>query len=134
MAKSKNSRKSNGSGSIYFDEKWNKWYAEIQWSDKSGERHRKKFSGIKQTVVKNKLEEFKKQLIIANGNMAQTDVTFKEFADYWMQSVLKNELKPSSFNRKEVTLEYQVYPYLGGIPMNQISHYDVQDMGRFTYL
>ena len=62
MSKKNKSRNSNGSGSIYFDEKRNKWYAEIQWSDKNGEKHRKKFSGQKKTIVKNKLDEFKKTI------------------------------------------------------------------------
>lgn len=128
MAKSNNGRKSNGSGSIFYDEKGEKWVAEIQWSDKSGKKNVKKFSGKKQSIVKNKLEDFKKQLLISNGNMKQNDVTFKEFGDYWMESILKNQLKRSSYNRKEITLEYQVYPYIGNIPMNQITHFDVQDM------
>ncbi len=42
--------------------------------------------------------------------------------------VLRNKLKPTSYARKEVTLENQVYHYLGGIPINQITHFDIQNM------
>lgn len=45
-----------------------------------------------------------------------------------MNSVLKNKLKPSSYNRKQVTLENQVHPFLGTIPINKITHSDIQDM------
>ena len=128
MERSK-SRKSNGSGSIYFDEKRERWCAEIQWSDNNGQKHRKKFSGAKKTIVKNKLDEFKRELTIANGNLStDSDVTFQEFAKYWLESVLKHQLKPTSYRRKEVTLEHQVYPFLGNTPINQITHSDVQDM------
>lgn len=122
-------RKSNGAGSIYYDEKRNKWCAEIQWSDSNGNKHRKKFSGQKKTIVKNKLEAFKRELIISNGNMtSNNDITFQEFAEYWLGSILKNKLKPTSYTRKQVTLENQVYPYLGNTPITQITHFDVQDM------
>ncbi len=53
------SRKDNGQGSMYFDEKSGYWYAEIHWTDSSNGKHRKKFSGKTKTVVKKKLEEFK---------------------------------------------------------------------------
>lgn len=128
MNKESKVRKSNGSGSIYFDEKKGKWYAEIQWCDKNGEKHRKKFSSSKKTIVKNKLEEFKRQLTISRGNLSSDDIIFQEFANYWLTEILKNKLKPTSFTRKEVTLENQVYPFLGGIPINQITHFDIQNM------
>lgn len=128
MAKQKSGRKENGSGSIYFDNGKNKWFAEIRWKDKSGEIHRKRFSDKKQTVVKFKLENFKRQLIISDGNIKNSDVTFKEFSERWMNDILKKQLKPTSYNRKEVTLEHQVYPYIGSTPINQITHTDIQKM------
>lgn len=128
MNKTKDTRKSNGSGSIYYDEKRERWIGEIQWNDKKGEKHRKRFANKKQSVVKNKLKEFKRELAIANGNISSEDITFKEFADYWLSSVLKNKLKPTSYTRKEVTLINQVYPYIGNIPITQITHFDIQNM------
>ena len=128
MSKIVKGRNSNGSGSIYFNESRGKWYAEIQWMDKNGEKHRKKFSDSKKTVVKNKLEEFKRKLIVSNGDVSTSTITFQEYADNWLTSILKHKLKPTSYTRKEVTLENQVYPHIGAIPINQITHSDVQDM------
>jgi len=128
MKKENRTRKSNGSGSIYFDEKGKKWLAEIQWTDKNGEKHRKKFSGQKQVVVKNKLEEFKKQLILSSGNISADSITFEEYADYWLRSELSGQLKPSSLMRKEVTLRNQVYPYIGNITMGNITRFDLNEM------
>lgn len=128
MNKNTTGRKSDGEGTIYFDAKEGRWHSEIQWSDKRGEKHRKKFSGKKKTIVKNKLEEFKKQLLITEGDIKKNDISFEDFSNHWMNSVLKNKLKPSSYNRKQVTLENQVYPFLGTIPINKITHSDVQDM------
>lgn len=126
-------RKSNGDGSIYYDEKNSKYYAEIKWTDRNGEKHRKKFSNARKNVVKNKLEEFKRQLLISSGNLSATDVTFEEFATNWLNTTLKYKLKPTSLNRKEVTLVNQVYPHIGNIPINQITHADIQDMVDALY-
>lgn len=41
MSKENKSGKTNGSGSIYYDDKQMRWCAEIQWTDKEGEKHRK---------------------------------------------------------------------------------------------
>lgn len=125
------SRKSNRNGTIYYDNSRNRWISEIHWTDRNGEFRRKRFSGKKQIEVKNKIEEFKKQLIISNGNIEKMDLTLQEFAENWMNTVLKNKLKPSSYNRKEITLSNQVYPHLGHIPMNEITHQDVQMMVNF---
>lgn len=58
-------RKSNRSGSVFFCESENRWRAEIHWVDKNGKSIFKKFSGKKKQVVVNKLEEFKRSLLIS---------------------------------------------------------------------
>ena len=122
------SRKPNGNGTVYFSEKENRWRAEIHWTDKNGKQCYKKFSGKKQIAVKNKLEAFKRQLIITSDNVSDSDVTFKEYADNWLHTILKNKLKPTSYTRKEISLTKQVYPYIGDIPMKDVTRNDVQDM------
>ncbi len=100
----KKTKKENGSGSIYFVQSTGKWKADIVWTDPQGNRQRKTFSSAKKTVVKAKLEDFKKQLLLNSGNISKGSVTFEEFANNWLSSKLKNSLKPSSYMRKEVTL------------------------------
>ena len=101
-------RKDNGQGSMYFDEGKGYWYAEIQWQDSSGTRKRKKFSGKSKTVVKKKLDEFKKQLLLSGPDVCKKTVTLQQFADNWLNTKLKNSLKPTSFMRKKWTFQYQV--------------------------
>lgn len=121
-------RNPNGNGSIFYDKSRQKWRAQIQWTDKAGEKHIKKFVGAKKTEVKNRLDEFRRQLLISNGNIANGSVSFQEFAEAWLTNTLRNKLKPTSYMRKEVTLNNQVYPLIGGIPIDQITHNDVQNM------
>lgn len=121
-------RKDNGQGSIYFDESKGYWYARIQWTDSAGDRKKKTFSGKTKTAVKKKLDEFKKELLLSGPDIGKKSVTFKEFADNWLKTKLKISLKPSSFMRKEVTFINQVYPYLGSIPIEDITSADIQNM------
>lgn len=129
MAK-KAGRKANGEGSIYYDAKRKRWVAEILWYDRGGKEHVKKFSSGKQIVVKTKLNEFKRQLLINQGDVDKAEVTFEEFAKLWIENKKKNRVKPTSFLRKECTLRNQVYPHLGSIPINEITGDDVENMIR----
>ena len=121
-------RNANGNGSIFFDESRGKWRAQIQWTDRNGERHIKKFVGAKKTEVKNRLDEFKKQLLISSGDFSNGSVSFQDFATTWLESSLKQKLKPSSYMRKETTLRHQVFPLIGNIAIDQLTHTDVQNM------
>lgn len=122
------SRERNGNGSIYYDDKRDRWIAEIQWTDKNDTKHRKKFADKKKSAVKSRLDDFRKQLLLNSSDIADDDVIFQEYADNWLNTILKHSLKPTSFMRKEVTLKYQVYPHIGDIPMNRLTHDDIQNM------
>ena len=124
----KATKRSNGEGTIYFDEKQKTWRAEIRWIDSCGNSHRKTWGDKKKTIVKAKLDEFKKQLLLNNGKFNPNEVTFKEFAEYWVHNIFKSTVKPTSYARKVDTLNNQVYPYLEGIPVNKITHSDIQIM------
>lgn len=121
-------RKDNGQGSIYYNEKKGYWYAQIQWTDSTDTKQRKTFSGKSKAAVKKKLDEFKKELLLSGPDVAKKSVMFQDFADNWLQSKLKNSLKPTSFMRKKGTFKFQVYPYIGNIPIEDITSQDIQSM------
>lgn len=121
-------RKDNGSGTFFYDGKRNRWVATIQWTDRMGVKHRKSFAGKKKSEVKNRLNEFKLHLNVTQGNISNSDILFKEYADSWMSEIQCNILKPTSYTRKEVTLSRQVYPFIGDIPISQLTHNDIQNM------
>lgn len=124
----KAAKRSNGDGTVYFLEKENKWRAEISWKDAIGKTHRKSWQDKRQSEVKAKLSDFKKQLLLSGGNLDPQTATFREFADFWVEQILKPKVKPLSYQRKVSTLEHQVYPYLGGLSVGQITHISVQSM------
>ena len=69
-------RKSNGEGTIYFSEKDGCWRAEITWFDGGGVRRRKCWGAKKQSEVKAKLNEFKKQLLKNGKDMTKLFYNF----------------------------------------------------------
>ena len=113
---------------MYFVEKEQRWRAEISWIDASGEPRRKCWKSKKQAEVKAKLAEFKKQLLLDAVTEAPEAKRFKEYAEEWLTNILQPSIKPSSFQRKASTLEHQVYPYIGGIPMAKLTHMQIQGM------
>ena len=124
----KAAKRSNGEGTVYFDERLKTWRAEIRWIDSSGKTRRKTWGDKKKTAVKSKLDYFKKQLLLNNGNFDPNEVTFKEFAEFWVHNILKPTVNQTSYARKVDTLNHQVYPYLEGIQIGKITHSDIQIM------
>lgn len=121
-------RRTNGEGTIYFVEKTQLWRADITWTDISGNKQRKSFKGKKQADVKSKLAEFKKQMLTNGVDVAADSRTFRQFANEWVNVILKPKVKPLSYQRKVSTLENQVYKHLGNVQINKITHAQVQKM------
>ena len=121
-------KKSNGEGTVYYIEKERKWRAEITWIDGGGNKHRKSWKASKQSEVKKKLAEFKRQMLLDGTKIPTESQSFRQFADEWVNEILKPKVKPLSYQRKVRTLEHQVYDYIGGIRMDKLTHTDIQIM------
>ena len=121
-------RKSNREGTIYFAEKEQVWIAEIHWIDDDGNSKRKRWKGKKQSEVKAKLTEFKKQLLLNGTEMKTEERTFRQFADEWVNVIVKSKVKALSYQRKVSTLEHQVYPHIGNIQVSKLTHARIQKM------
>ena len=124
----KRKRKTNGEGTVYFVEKEQCWRAEITWIDGGGIKHRKSWKAQKQSEVKEKLAEFKKQTLLNGKEIIQENKTFRQFAEEWLTVVLKPKLKPTSYDRKVCTLENQVYKHIGAIQIDKLTHSQIQKM------
>lgn len=121
-------KKANGEGTVYFIEKENRWRAEITWFDDGGNKHRKSWKAQKQSEVKTKLAEFRKQLLLSGTQTISEHQTFRQFADEWVNVILKPRVKPLSYQRKISTLEHQVYQHIGNVPIDKLTHTHIQKM------
>ena len=115
---------------IYKEESRNRWIAEISWKDRNNQERRKRITSLKsKTIVKNKADEFINNLYLANGCFYnEDDITFEQYAKFWLENTQKIKLKPTSYLRKDVTLRNQIYPNIGYIPINKITRQDVQGL------
>ena len=128
MPRTKETRTSSGEGSIYYSEKKKAYIAQITWTDANGKSHRKSFTGKKRIIVKTKLDNYKKNVIPNADSTQKQSASFKSFCEKWMSNNQANTLKSSSYDRKVCTLENQVYPLIGDIPIESLSYDDVQTM------
>ena len=124
----KKMRNSNREGSIYYSKSKGSYIGDIHWTDKNGKVNRKVFSSKDKNTVIEKMEAFKRELKISDGQLDNGEITFEDFSESLMKTVFKERLKPSALLRKRQSLEYQVYPYIGYIPINEVSVHDVQSM------
>lgn len=55
-------------------------------------------------------------------------MTLETYMTHWLEDVKKPELKPSSYDRVEQSLKYQIFPAIGHIQINALTSNDVQKM------
>ena len=118
-------RKSNGEGSI-FQVSENKWVAKISMGIREdGKPNIKQFSGKTETIVKNKLKEFKKSRDYELKHKPSND-TVKSYFTMWLKEFKYNKLKPLSYDRLESTVNNHIIPNLGGIKIDKVTRERIQ--------
>lgn len=124
----KNAKRENGQGSIYL-RKDGRWVASIQNGFKENGRPNIKIKYAKtQAEAKRKLKELIKEIYTPTEEVVTNNSLVKEYCNDWLINIQSNILKPSSYDRKETTLENQVYPLIGDIYMSQVTFDDIQFM------
>ena len=88
---------------------------------------RKSVYGATPTAVRRKARE-----LIAEA--ARYDIsnvkkmTVSTYMTHWLKDIKKPDLKPSSYDRVEQSLKYQIFPAIGHIQINALTSNDVQKM------
>lgn len=124
-------KREHGQGTIYL-RKDGRWYGAVQNGyNENGKPKMITVYGKTEAEAKRKLKE-KIKLINSDGLILQNNtiknITVEEYCTNWLTNVKVNELKPSSYDRKELTLSNQVYPSIGMLQLSQLSIDDVQEM------
>lgn len=55
-------------------------------------------------------------------------MTVSTYMTHWLEDIKKPDLKPSSYDRVEQSLKYQIFPAIGHIQINALTSNDVQKM------
>lgn len=118
------SKRSNGEGNV--SRRGNRYYGRLQIGvSDDGKPIIKRFSGGSESDVKRQMKAYSKSKETRKANEFSS---FQEYADNWLVTFKKPNLKPKSYDRLETTLKYQVYPYIGNIVLGEVTDEDVQKM------
>lgn len=120
-------RRDNGDGSV-FQVSENKWVAKIQYGTTNDNKPAiKYFSAKTEVLAKKKLRDFKRDM----GKFLQKNiktVMFGEYIDNWLYNYKKNELKTTSFDRLESTINTHIKPNIGAKQLSKIKDEDIQSI------
>jgi integrase len=81
--------------------------------------------GKTEQEAKRKLREFKKE-VAKNDYVEVQRITVKQYMDRWFKEIKMQELKPTSIDGLEATLNNQIYPNIGDIQINSLTADDIQ--------
>lgn len=120
-------RKSNGEGSI-FQRSDGRWCAQIQIGTlENGKPKYKLFYGMKEKTVRDRLKTYKQTMSQSDYNPDSKSITIDEFISAWLTTVKSNELKPTSYDRLERTINNQIIPMIGHYELTKISSQQIQN-------
>lgn len=122
-----NSNITNGNGSLFYDEKRNKWRLQISYIAPNGERKRKSFSGNSKTEVRNKKKQFERELVF--GRI--TDTSNCTIVDLLMESAEYDykigEIKEAAYTRRIYTIKILEQSSIGSVPITNLSEAGIND-------
>ena len=125
--KSKSKKRDHGSGSIS-QRKDGTWTARIQiGTTADGKQKIKAFYGKTSSEVKKKLKEYKKQSSQFNMNNIKKN-SVEEYITDWLKKYKINEIKETSYDRLESTINNHIIPNLGYIQLSQLNADDIQNL------
>jgi integrase len=114
-------RRAKGEGSLYFNDKIDRWIAQITLPN--GKRRSK--SGKTQGEVRDWLIEQRNKsregLYVADDKLR-----LGEFLDDFMENVAKHSLRPRSYQRSRELVDYHIKPALGNVKLSSLDPRRVQ--------
>ncbi len=116
---SKRTRRDNGEGSI-FQRKDGRWVAQIQVNNVP-----KFFYGKERKDVVSKLKEFKLNQL--QGFDSLLTVNLKDYISNWFKKTKFNDLKPSSLDRLESTIDNQIILRIGHYTIDKLTAPIIQE-------
>ena len=121
-------RRANGEGSIRkrADGRWEGRYT-VGYDPETGKQKFKNVLGKSQSEVKEKLKaaiEESKDIDLIKAE----EYTVGQWMDVWFENCAKLKVRPSSHQTYKGYIENHIKPYIGSIPLNQLTSLDLQKL------
>ncbi len=130
MAKS---RRANHEGTVYFDEKIQRFVGQFRYIDpQTGKQKRKKFTDKRQVVVRKKGKEFLQKM--ENLRNLETEpegvkkgtVLLGSYMKDWLEYTVKPTIRQKTYERYECTLRRYILPNISDIPIADLTRITLQ--------
>lgn len=137
MAKSKQRKRANGEGSIYYDKSRDRYRGTLtlEYNPLTGKTERKSFSAKKKIDVIKKMDDYKQSLKDPHRIIETPNLTVQSWIEIYL-----TEYKMASMKIRSNTLysyasyaQNHIYPYIGHIKLNDLTTTDVQKMYNHLY-
>ncbi len=114
-------RRSNGEGSIFFNEAEDRWIAEIVLPDGKKKRKRNKKQSVVRDWLQTTLNELKQGTYLADSN-----VTVEEFFNRFLTDVVDKTLKPKTIDSYRLLAAKHIIPFLGKLKLKEVKPHHLQ--------
>lgn len=115
-------RREKGTGTIYQNPSGT-WTGRITLpSTADGKKRYKRFHGKSEAEVKRKIREYNK-----SKHIDKTHVSVTTYVMNWLTVTKAGEIRQSSYDRIETTIQNQIIPFIGCIQMQNLTDKDIKD-------
>ena len=134
------SRRANNEGSIYYDEKIQRFVGQFRYTDlQTGERKRKKITDKRKIEVIKKGKAFLKDIELIRAGKKSTKNLLGDYMREWLENTIKPTVRQKTYERYDSLLRCYVLPNIGDIALTDLTRitlqkflYDLQATGSST--
>jgi len=95
----------------------------VDWRDALGKRHRDAVEGNRDDAKKRLAEVLK-----GEGLTVETKKTFQEYAEEWLKTYCKTEIKESTYREYAAAFKNHLYPAFGSLPFTKLTKAKVRKL------
>lgn len=107
-------KRSNGEGTVYFNEKRQRYEGQFSYFDENTQTMKRKFFSSKKSAkeVLKKAKEFK-SLIEKGVNPIKSDLLLSDWLSNWLKNYKQNTVRLKTYERYQTAVKMHLNPYIG---------------------
>ena len=115
-------KRSNGEGTVYFNEKRQRYEGQFSYFDQNSQTIKRKFFSSKKSAkeVLRKAREFK-ALREKGINIIKYDIKLGDWLDDWLKNYKQNTVRLKTYERYQTSVKMHLKPYLGKYKLKALS-------------